>query len=158
MEEGCNLSSIAAFFALFGIIHMPEAGFNNFSTPFWEQCSGPDVCWEHGEQWMFFTAYCMMTASFGFIEIARHFKMDSQLLDALEDETSDEFTDWFRDADQVVHSRTKSWRDELDDKRKLSEDEIGHPDETHHPAAEPLNSDSSGVDSELDPEKQESEA
>lgn len=99
-----------------------------------------------------------MTASFGLLVIARHFKIDSQLLDELEDETSGEFTDWFRDADQVAQSRTKSWSDDLDDKKKLSEDETGHPDEKSHPAAVPLNSDSSGVDNESDSENQESEA
>jgi adenine/guanine/hypoxanthine permease len=31
---------IAALFALFGIIHVPEAGFKNFDKPVWEQCVG----------------------------------------------------------------------------------------------------------------------
>lgn len=60
-------SAVAALFALFGILHVPEAGFENFTSPVWEQCTaGADgaECYDYAQQWMFFVAYCMLGATF----------------------------------------------------------------------------------------------
>ena len=98
---------IASLFAAVGIIHVPEAGFKNFSTPTWEQCvSYPDECWEYAQQWMFFVAYLMLATTFGIIEVARRMGLDKTLLPELEDEAAHAFDDWFADADKVVHMHT----------------------------------------------------
>jgi hypothetical protein len=100
---------------------MPEAGFDNFSNAFWEQCATMDTCWDYGLQWMYFVAYIMMGGVFVIIELVRAYGLDRTLLDPLVDETQDEFKDWFRDADKVVHTRTHSWRDELEEKLALED-------------------------------------
>jgi hypothetical protein len=109
-------SLVGAFFALFGIIHMPEAGFDNFSKPVWEQCSiYPDSCWEFGQQWMFFVAYLMLGATFMLIELSRATGFDSTLLPPIEDNSQEEFSDWFRDAAIII---PKSSRIFIEDESK----------------------------------------
>lgn len=94
---------VAAIFALFGIIHVPEAGFKNFSSPLWEQCVAyPGDCWDFGEQWMFFVAYLMLAGTYALIDISRSTGFDSFLLPAIEDEKLEEFNDWFRDAAIII--------------------------------------------------------
>jgi hypothetical protein len=87
---------VASFFAVFGIIHVPEAGFSQFASPFWEQCSAPDVCWDFAYQWMFFVAYLMLAATFMIIFISS--KFDSHIEDPIDDESRHAFDDWFADA------------------------------------------------------------
>jgi AGZA family xanthine/uracil permease-like MFS transporter len=87
---------ISSLFAVFGIIHVPEAGFNNFAAPFWEQCTGPDLCWDFAEQWMFFVAYLMLAATFMLIFISS--KFDSHIEEPIDDESRHAFDDWFADA------------------------------------------------------------
>lgn len=90
---------IGAAFALFGIIHVPEAGFDNFDQPVWEQCESSDSCWEYAEQWMFFLSYIMLGVTFGLIGLARQYGSDSTLLhQVVDDETEQGFKDWFADA------------------------------------------------------------
>jgi adenine/guanine/hypoxanthine permease len=90
---------IAAIFALFGIIHVPEAGFDNFSKPVWEQCEAfPGDCWEFGEQWMYFVAYIMLAGTYVLIEISRATGFDTELLPPIDDEAHAAFGDWFKDA------------------------------------------------------------
>lgn len=92
-------SLIGALFALFGIIHVPEAGFENFTSAVWEQCESYESCWEHGEQWMFFVAYLMLAVTFGVIHLMRQSGNDDSLLPKVEDdETEQGFKDWFADA------------------------------------------------------------
>lgn len=92
-------AGIGAAFALFGIVHVPEAGFDTFTSPVWEQCQSSDNCWEHGQQWKFFLAYIMLAGTFALIEIARRFGGGDNLLPAIEDEEKDHvFNDWFADA------------------------------------------------------------
>lgn len=93
---------VGAFFAVFGIIHVPQAGFQNFASPTWEQCPKLDEvtltpeCWDHAEQWMFFVAYLMLAAFFALIQIARRFDKDMQ--EELDDPSAHAFDDWFKDA------------------------------------------------------------
>jgi AGZA family xanthine/uracil permease-like MFS transporter len=80
---------VGALFAVFGIIHVPEAGFDNFGSPTWEQCSvgadGLADCWEFAEQWMFFVAYIMLAATFVLLHLGS--KYDSTMEEAIDDES-----------------------------------------------------------------------
>jgi len=91
---------VGAFFAAFGIIHMPEAGFDNFSTPFWEQCNASTLtCWEFGKQWMYMVAYVMLAATFALIELARRCG-DKTMLPPIDDIHEKSLTsDWFAEAE-----------------------------------------------------------
>lgn len=92
-------AGIGAGFALFGIIHVPEAGFENFTDPVWEQCTSYETCWEYAEQWMFFLAYLMLVATFGIIFLAREYGNDPSLQPPVVDTESEQgFADWFADA------------------------------------------------------------
>jgi hypothetical protein len=114
---------VGAIFALFGIIHVPEAGFKNFSKPVWEQCvSYPDDCWEFGQQWMFFISYLMLAATYVLIEISRSTGFDSFLLPAIDDDQSEEFNDWFRDAAIIIPSSTRIAHSEAEDVSKKTVD------------------------------------
>jgi AGZA family xanthine/uracil permease-like MFS transporter len=73
---------VAAVFAVFGIIHVPEAGFDNFHSPTWEQCFGPGNCWDFAEQWMFFVAYCCLAATFGILIYVQ--KFDGSMEEAID--------------------------------------------------------------------------
>lgn len=94
---------ISAFFAVVGIIHVPKAGFDEFSTPTYEQCykatadAAPE-CWDFAEQWMFFVAYLILAAHFAAIEVARRFLKDDMLDDVIDDPSSHAFDDWFAHA------------------------------------------------------------
>lgn len=96
---GAIWAMVGALFALFGIIHVPQAGFQNFASPTWEQCpsyneaTGLPNCWEFAEQWMFFVAYIMLAATFGLIEVARRY-FDKSLEDVLDDPSAHAFDDW----------------------------------------------------------------
>jgi len=97
---------VAAFFALFGIIHMPAAGFQNFAQPTMEQCDAASgQCWDYAEQWMYFTAYLMMAATFVLIYLAKVYGGDKTIEDQLDDKSSHAFDDWFHNAaiDITVH-------------------------------------------------------
>ncbi len=96
---------VASAFALFGIIHLPEAGFENINNPTWEQCTAGDTtadgvilanCWDHGQHWMYLVAYLMMAATFAILFVAQ--KYDSMMQEPIDDETRHAFDDWFRDA------------------------------------------------------------
>lgn len=97
---------IAALFALFGIVHVPQAGFDEFSTPTYEQCwntapageAPAPVCWNFAQQWMFFVGYIILAAHFAIIEVARRFIKDDALEDILDDPSAHAFDDWFADA------------------------------------------------------------
>jgi len=99
-------SVIASLFAVFGIIHSFSAGFTNFSSVPWQYCYGGDgFCWEYSEQWMQFTAYLMMAATF----VILHFisKYDDQMKDPIDDESRHAFDDWFKDAYKYKDSEGK---------------------------------------------------
>jgi hypothetical protein len=95
---------VAILFATFGIIHVPEAGFENFTQPTTEQCynsaqPGEEpvvVCWEFGEQWMFVVAYVMMFGTFVLLHFAA--KYDTAIQVPIDDESRHAFDDWFKDA------------------------------------------------------------
>lgn len=125
----------AFFFALFGIIHVPEAGFENFTTPTPEQCwntapPGEDPvveCWPFAIQWMFVVAYAMLAATFVIIHFVQ--KYDATIDDPIDDESRHAFDDWFKDAavdttydgkvvdhsdpDPTTHLRKESGDDEV---------------------------------------------
>ena len=99
-------SFIGALFAVFGIIHVPQAGFKNFATPTWDQCTlvedgAPPDCWEFAEQWMFFVAYICLCTVFMLIQLTRRFS--SGIPEELDDPTSHAFDDWFKDAAVESH-------------------------------------------------------
>jgi hypothetical protein len=91
---------IGSAFAVVGIIHVPQAGFKNFSSPFWTQCieraDGTVQCWEYAEQWMFFVAYLMLAGTFGLVRVAQ--KFDDTIEEPMVDESAHAFDDWFADA------------------------------------------------------------
>jgi AGZA family xanthine/uracil permease-like MFS transporter len=91
---------VSSLFAVFGIIHVPEAGFDNFTSPFWEQCTSADLCWDYANQWMFFVAYLMLCATFILIYVAARF--DDTIEDPIDDESRHAFDDWFADAYKFV--------------------------------------------------------
>lgn len=93
-------SLIAALFAIFGIIHSPEAGVSNLNEPFAEQCWAPGVCWDQANQWMFAVAYVMLAATFAIILFASRY--DSHMEDPIDDESRHAFDDWFKDAWNVT--------------------------------------------------------
>ena len=122
---------IASLFAVVGIIHVPEAGFENFSSPTWEQCvSFPDDCWEFAQQWMFFVAYLMLAATFAIIEVARRMGLDKTLLPELDDETTHAFNDWFADADKVIHMHTHAPGEDEDEISVTKVEHYADPDRT----------------------------
>lgn len=91
---------VGAFFSAFGIIHMPEAGFDNFSSPVWEQCNASTLtCWEFGQQWMYMVAYIMLAATFALIGLARKFGDETLLppIDDIHEKTLE--SDWFAEAE-----------------------------------------------------------
>jgi hypothetical protein len=96
---------IGSFFALFGIIHVPQAGFEYFSSPTYEQCWQPDggtpTCWDFAEQWMFFVGYIILAAHFAIIEVARRYFSDESLGDILDDPSAHAFDNWFVDASKT---------------------------------------------------------
>jgi hypothetical protein len=95
---------IGAFFALFGIIHVPEAGFENFTSPTWEQCKTSEDCWEHAIQWHFFVAYLMLAGTFALLGAVQKWGNDKQMLPPVIDlETDEAFKDWFKDAADDPH-------------------------------------------------------
>lgn len=90
-----------AVLAVFGVIHMPQAGFKTFSEPLWEQCYGLDdngepECWEDAQQWMFAVAYLILAVTFGFIMVLS--KFDDTIKSPVDDESAHAFDDWFKDA------------------------------------------------------------
>jgi len=103
-------AAVAATFAVFGIIHVPEAGFDTFSEATWEQCSGTADggadCWDHAEQYMFFVAYIMLGVTFVAIHFAK--KFDDTIEEPIDDESRHAFDDWFKDA--AVETELKSTR------------------------------------------------
>lgn len=99
-------AGVAAAFAVTGIIHVPEAGFDNMSDPFWEQCSEAG-CWEFAEQWMFCVSYLVLGATFILVLIFS--KYDDAMEDPIDDESRHAFDDWFQEAkiDTTVHRLKK---------------------------------------------------
>lgn len=116
---------VGAVFAVFGrIIHVPEAGFENFNSPTWDQCDLNAVptptCWEHAEQWMFFVSYLMLAATFSLIEVAKRF--DSSIKLEIDDESAHAFDDWFKGAGKVPGEDTSSDEDEIQAKKVEDDD------------------------------------
>jgi AGZA family xanthine/uracil permease-like MFS transporter len=96
---------ISSLFAVFGIIHVPEAGLKNFSEPFWEQCTETGGCYEFAEQWMFFVAYLVLAGTFGIVWAVS--KYDDNIHDPIDDESRHAFDDWFKEA-KIVTTRRKT--------------------------------------------------
>ena len=93
------ISTFGALLSAVGIIHVPEAGFKTFTQPTWNQCSAvTGECWEFAEQYMFMTAYLMLTVFYLLIEASRRFGIDKTLLPPIEDPATDDFGDWFAEA------------------------------------------------------------
>ncbi|CAD7700422.1 unnamed protein product [Ostreobium quekettii] len=88
---------LAALFAMCGVIHAPEAGFEDFEDATWPSCRdvGDSVeCWDHGKQWQYFVAYLMMCATFGILEVVGRV-FEDVLPPPIQDETVDMFKDWY---------------------------------------------------------------
>jgi AGZA family xanthine/uracil permease-like MFS transporter len=86
--------TVAAVFSCLGVIHVPEAGFANFTDSSWEQCdASTEECWQHGEQWTFMTAYLMMGATSLVVNAAKRF--DPAIQDEIDDNSRPPFHDWF---------------------------------------------------------------
>jgi len=115
---------IGSVFAVFGIIHVPQAGFDNFNSPTMEQCAcdGYPVeidnsttltfcdldsvdCWDNATQLDYFGAYLMLAATFGLIEIAK--KFDDSIPEELDDPSAHAFDDWFSNAGIVAPDSEK---------------------------------------------------
>jgi AGZA family xanthine/uracil permease-like MFS transporter len=103
---------VGAAFSVFGIMHVPEAGFKNWNSPTLEQCDlnalPEPSCWENAKQWQFFLSYIMLAATFGLIDLAKRF--DSSIKEEVDDESAHAFDDWFKDA--ALGSDTSSQEDE----------------------------------------------
>jgi AGZA family xanthine/uracil permease-like MFS transporter len=122
---------VGAAFSVFGIIHMPEAGFEFFSEPHWEYCSGPadssgvvatPSCWDQAEQWMFFVAYMMLAGTFSIIELAKRF--DETIQEEVDDESAHAFDDWFKDAAKGQQDSASSSDDEDLKKSEMVEEDF----------------------------------
>lgn len=102
---------ISSLFAVFGIIHSFSAGFSNFSSASWQYCYGADdaTCWEYSEQWMEFTAYLMMAATFVILHVTQ--KYDDHMKDPIDDESRHAFDDWYKDAYKYKDADTGDIRD-----------------------------------------------
>ena len=129
---------VAAFFALFGIIHVPVAGFDNFSSPTWEQCVSATECWDFGQQWQFFVAYCMLAGTFAILQGIRMFLPGIKLDPEIHDDSTEAFSNWFEEAATVrgvfdiPHHTTESKALEDPDPtlptKELTEEPIDHDD------------------------------
>lgn len=93
---------VSSVFAVFGIIHSNEAGFAFWNTPSWQVCSSDSdaSCWQYNHQWMYFTAYLMLAATFGLLHFGA--KYDDTIEDAIVDETANAFEDWFANGYEYV--------------------------------------------------------
>ena len=94
---------VSALFAVFGIVHVPEAGLGNFSDAFWEQCSETGGCWDFANQWMFFVAYVVLAATFAILLVLS--KFDDSMEEPIDDESRHAFDDWFKNAYVVVEKK-----------------------------------------------------
>ncbi|CAM9100814.1 unnamed protein product [Discosporangium mesarthrocarpum] len=100
-------SMLGAIFAMFGIIHVPVAGFDTFDKPVSDVCSAifdetGEVasvnCWENSFQWQYMTAYIMLAVIFIIIEVCRKLGL-GQLEPPIEDDTNNAFQNWFEDGE-----------------------------------------------------------
>jgi len=109
---------IGSLFAVFGIIHVPQAGFENFNSPTMEQCgcdpyeieienrtstyceSDSQDCWDNATQMDFFIAYLMLAATFAIIELAK--KFDDSIPEEIDDPSAHAFDNWFANAGIVA--------------------------------------------------------
>merc|ERR1712110_546761 len=57
-------------------------------------------CWQYSNQWMYFTAYLMLAATFGLLHFGA--KIDDTIEDAIVDETANAFDDWFANGYEYV--------------------------------------------------------
>ncbi len=134
---------IASLFAVFGIIHVPEAGFSNFSSPFWEQCNpgsdGLASCWDFAEQWMFFLSYLVLAGTFALIGVMA--KFDESMEAPIDDESRHAFDDWFKEAN-LDTTQHRSKRMSVEDANALTKTTV-EPDKL-------ASSDSSDVEKEQD--------
>ena len=98
---------IGSAFALFGIIHVPQAGFKSFTDPTYEQCDGnTQTCWEDAKQLHYFIAYLMLAGTFALIWFAK--KYDGSILDEIDDPSAHAFDNWFANAATGVVDATKN--------------------------------------------------
>ncbi|VEU39659.1 unnamed protein product [Pseudo-nitzschia multistriata] len=119
-------SVIASLFAVFGIIHSFSAGFSNFNSPSWQYCWDADgTCWEYSEQWMEFTAYLMVAATF----VILHFvsKHDEQMKDPIDDESRHAFDDWFKDAYKYKDSEGNTRDSRIDQSGEEMKEAMANP-------------------------------
>lgn len=134
---------IASLFSVFGIIHVPEAGFSNFAAPFWEQCTagsdGLASCWDFAEQWMFFVSYLVLAGTFALIGVMA--KFDDSIEEPIDDESRHAFDDWFKEA-KLDTTQHRSKRMSVEEANAMSKPS---------PAPDKLaSSDDSDVDKEQD--------
>jgi hypothetical protein len=138
--QAAAMATMGALLSAVGVIHVPEAGFDNFTQPTWNQCSAATgECWEFAQQWMFMTAYLMLAAFYVIIELCRKYKIDKKLLPPVEDAKTDDFGNWFEEAKTIrpVEGETADTEAEIvDDSHKSTKagegegDDVG--DRTFH--------------------------
>jgi AGZA family xanthine/uracil permease-like MFS transporter len=92
-------TGIASLFALFGIIHAPEAGFDNFTENTFQECwtdpiLGNVLCWDENEQWKYFVAYIILLGMCMLADAAQTFGF-GDMLPPIVEESKDVFADWF---------------------------------------------------------------
>ncbi|CAM9279105.1 unnamed protein product [Ectocarpus sp. 8 AP-2014] len=96
---------ISACFTAVGIIHVPVAGFDDFTSTVGDLCTPvtDDLevvttasCWDHADQWHYMTAYLMMAVVFVAIEGVRRAGVGN-LDEPILTEEADAFKDWYGD-------------------------------------------------------------
>lgn len=125
---------VGSLFAVFGIIHVPNAGFGSFASPTIEQCYfvedlGTWDCWDYAYQWMFFVAYAMLMITFMLIELSRRY-LDKSLEAELDDPSAHAFDDWFKDAAKGSEDGSVDSSDPKDGKMEAEEVESEENDPT----------------------------
>ena len=128
---------IGSGFAVFGIIHVPQAGFDNFNSPTMEQCACAGYpfeidnsttltfcdseslnCWDNATQLYYFIAYLMLAATFGLIEVAK--KFDDSIPEEIDDPSAHAFDNWFSNAGIVAPDSRRTLRRTLMSRRKAT--------------------------------------
>ncbi|CAM9711568.1 unnamed protein product [Ectocarpus sp. 12 AP-2014] len=96
---------ISACFTAVGVIHVPVAGFDDFTSTVGDLCTPVTddlevvttaTCWDHADQWHYMTAYLMMAVVFVAIEGVRRAGVGN-LDEPILTEEADAFKDWYGD-------------------------------------------------------------
>ncbi|CAN0254410.1 unnamed protein product, partial [Ectocarpus fasciculatus] len=101
---------ISAGFTAVGIIHVPVAGFDDFTSTVGDLCTPVTddlgvattaTCWDHADQWHYMTAYLIMAVVFVAIEGLRRAGVGN-LDEPILTEEADAFKDWYGDESLTI--------------------------------------------------------